>query len=108
MEYFGSFATLIFLPTSDIDVVVTTKFAHSRHHRHSPGSVDAPPPMRELAEMFKTLNICRDDVQILDKAAVPIIKITDLVTDIKVDISFNQPYGVATANFVNVSLRDRS
>jgi DNA polymerase sigma len=100
VDYFGSFRTAIFLPTSDIDVVVSTPMPPRTSRRHSP---DAP-PMRELADLLKSLRICREDnVQILDKAAVPIIKIVDRETDIKVDISFNQQYGVRTAELVNVS-----
>jgi DNA polymerase sigma len=40
---------------------------------------------------------------VLDKAAVPIVKMVDVETDIRVDISFNMEYGVKTAEAVIVS-----
>ena len=39
---------------------------------------------------------------VLDKAAVPIIKIVDKATNIRVDISFNMQHGVGTARLVKV------
>ncbi|CAB4061499.1 PAPD5_7 [Lepeophtheirus salmonis] len=62
VEISGSFRTGLYLPTSDIDLVICGK--------------------------------------VLDKAAVPIVKLTDIRSDIKVDISFNMSNGVRAAELI--------
>lgn len=39
-------------------------------------------------------------VRVLDKASVPIIKLTDRESQVKVDISFNMQSGVQSAEFI--------
>ena len=41
--------------------------------------------------------------QVLDKASVPIVKLVDTETDIKVDISFNMPNGVRSVKLIRVN-----
>lgn len=43
-----------------------------------------------------------NSVKVLDKASVPIIKLTDLATKIRVDISFNTSNGVKSAKLIKV------
>ncbi|XP_055343349.1 terminal nucleotidyltransferase 4B-like [Paramacrobiotus metropolitanus] len=88
VECFGSFPTGLFLPTSDIDVVVFGKWEQF--------------PLYTLQEEFVRSGICfPHDVKILDKAAVPILKITDQRTGVKVDISFNLVNGINSAKMLN-------
>lgn len=44
-------------------------------------------------------------LQVLDKASVPIVKLTDRQTDVKVDISFNMTNGVRSAELIMVTQR---
>ena len=41
-------------------------------------------------------------VKVLDKASVPIIKLTDLKTKVRVDISFNTNNGIKSAKLIKV------
>ncbi|KAJ8912839.1 hypothetical protein NQ315_007970 [Exocentrus adspersus] len=66
VEIFGSYRTGLYLPTSDIDLVV----------------------------------IVENSIKVLDKASVPIVKLIDKKTDIKVDISFNMCNGVKSAELI--------
>ncbi|XP_037085910.1 terminal nucleotidyltransferase 4B-like [Pollicipes pollicipes] len=82
---FGSFETGLYLPTSDIDMVVTGKWNNS--------------PLEMLKDVLIRAKICHpDSIRVLDKAAVPLIKLTDMRTNVKVDISFNMTNGLISAN----------
>ena len=72
---FGSVATDLFLPTSDIDITIEY-------------------PAFNQIEMRLAANILKSDpsffnVNVLDRAHVPIIKLVDRETEINIDISFN-------------------
>jgi len=41
-------------------------------------------------------------IKVLDKASVPIIKLTDLKSNVRVDISFNTWNGIKSARLINV------
>lgn len=87
VDYFGSFRTGLYLPTSDIDVVVI-------------GSWDTL-PLWSLEKALRENNIADSHtIKVLDKASVPIIKLTDKRTDIRVDISFNVKNGVKSAELI--------
>lgn len=87
VEIFGSFRTGLYLPTSDIDLVVL-------------GTWD-PPPLWELKDALVENNIAKEEyIKVLDKASVPIVKLTDNETDVKVDISFNMRSGVKSAKLI--------
>ncbi|XP_078478006.1 LOW QUALITY PROTEIN: terminal nucleotidyltransferase 4B-like [Lampetra planeri] len=84
VKVFGSFSTGLYLPTSDIDVVVF-------------GRWDAL-PLWTLAEELETHGVAaQGSVRVLDRATVPIIKMMDARSDVKVDISFNMENGVRSA-----------
>ena len=84
VKVFGSFDTGLYLPTSDIDLVVI-------------GDCDLYSLELELlsSDMFTpgTLNVLR-------KASVPIIKYEDKESKVKVDISFNMESGLRSAKKV--------
>lgn len=90
VEIFGSFATKLYLPTSDIDLMIMGKWDHS--------------PLYTLKNaLVSALVADESDIKVLDKASVPIIKVTDRETNVRVDISFNTSNGVNSANLIKVS-----
>ncbi|KAL0962103.1 hypothetical protein UPYG_G00335700 [Umbra pygmaea] len=87
VQIFGSFSTGLYLPTSDIDLVVFGKWER--------------PPLQQLEQALRNHNVAEHGtIKVLDKASVPIIKLTDQDTDVKVDISFNVETGVKAAQFI--------
>ncbi|XP_069469821.1 terminal nucleotidyltransferase 4A isoform X2 [Ambystoma mexicanum] len=87
VEIFGSFSTGLYLPTSDIDLVVFGKWDR--------------PPLNLLEQALRKRNVAEPgSIKVLDKATVPIIKLTDQETDVKVDISFNVETGVKAARLI--------
>merc|ERR1719219_2863460 len=85
VEIFGSFRSGLYLPTSDIDLVICGKWpqlpfgdlSDALHHLAKPGSL-----------------------KVLERAAVPIIKLADDLTGIKVDISFNMANGLRAVELI--------
>ncbi|XP_018562851.1 non-canonical poly(A) RNA polymerase protein Trf4-1 [Anoplophora glabripennis] len=87
VEIFGSYRTGLYLPTSDIDLVVIGKWTNL--------------PLRTLEQEFLEKDIAvENSIKVLDKASVPIVKLVDKKTDIKVDISFNMCNGVKSAELI--------
>ncbi|XP_044298862.1 terminal nucleotidyltransferase 4A isoform X2 [Varanus komodoensis] len=87
VQIFGSFSTGLYLPTSDIDLVVFGKWES--------------PPLQQLEQALRKHNVAEPySIKVLDKATVPIIKLTDQETEVKVDISFNVETGVKAAQFI--------
>uniref|UniRef100_A0A8D0AKH9 Terminal nucleotidyltransferase 4A n=1 Tax=Sander lucioperca TaxID=283035 RepID=A0A8D0AKH9_SANLU len=71
----------------DIDLVVFGKWER--------------PPLQELEQALRKHNVAEPfSIKVLDKATVPIIKLTDQETEVKVDISFNVETGVRAASFI--------
>uniref|UniRef100_A0A2L2YP34 polynucleotide adenylyltransferase n=2 Tax=Parasteatoda tepidariorum TaxID=114398 RepID=A0A2L2YP34_PARTP len=86
VEVYGSFRTGLYLPTSDIDLVVIEKKDIS---------------FRALEKALLENNIAKaSSIKVLDKASVPIVKLIDAKTDTKIDISFNMNSGVKSANLI--------
>ena len=84
---FGSYCTDLFLPTSDIDLVVFGEWVRL--------------PLFSLEEEFVKSDIAVEgSILVLDKTAVPIIKFIDKATEVKVDISFNQMGGIKSAQMI--------
>uniref|UniRef100_A0A8D0L722 Terminal nucleotidyltransferase 4B n=1 Tax=Sphenodon punctatus TaxID=8508 RepID=A0A8D0L722_SPHPU len=87
VQIFGSFKTGLYLPTSDIDLVVFGKWETL--------------PLWTLEGALRKHNVAvENSVKVLDKATVPIIKMTDSFTEVKVDISFNVQNGVKAAQLI--------
>uniref|UniRef100_A0A8D0BK87 Terminal nucleotidyltransferase 4B n=1 Tax=Salvator merianae TaxID=96440 RepID=A0A8D0BK87_SALMN len=87
VQIYGSFKTGLYLPTSDIDLVVFGKWETL--------------PLWTLEEALRKHNVAdKGSVKVLDKATVPIIKLTDSFTEVKVDISFNVQNGVKAAHLI--------
>ncbi|XP_069757721.1 terminal nucleotidyltransferase 4B isoform X1 [Narcine bancroftii] len=87
VQIFGSFSTGLYLPTSDIDLVVFGKWETL--------------PLWTLEEALRKHSVADESsVKVLDKATVPIIKLMDSYTEVKVDISFNVQNGVKAAQLI--------
>ncbi|XP_014260196.1 non-canonical poly(A) RNA polymerase PAPD5-like isoform X1 [Cimex lectularius] len=87
VEVFGSFRSGLYLPTSDIDLVVIGDWETL--------------PFRTLEKTLLEKNICTpENVKVLDKATVPIVKLTDKSSCVKIDISFNMSNGVRSAELI--------
>ncbi|KAJ3593621.1 hypothetical protein NHX12_005955 [Muraenolepis orangiensis] len=87
VQVFGSFSTGLYLPTSDIDLVVFGKWETA--------------PLWTLEAALRERNVADENsIKVLDKATVPIIKLTDSFTEVKVDISFNVRSGVKAAQLI--------
>ncbi|CAF3609284.1 unnamed protein product [Rotaria socialis] len=95
VDVYGSYKTGLYLPMSDIDLIV-----HSKDGRQwTPEELEAL--MLVLREAFCRHRICtQEGIQLLNGATVPIIKLTDRKTDVKVDMSFNMNNGLRSAQLV--------
>ncbi|RLN93769.1 hypothetical protein BBJ28_00008449 [Nothophytophthora sp. Chile5] len=91
LETFGSHNTQMFLPQSDIDMVL----------------FDVPTgkaPLFKLATALEELDWV-SYLEVIDKARIPIVKLVHKATDIHVDVSFNVAGGLATADLVKHYMR---
>lgn len=91
-QVFGSYTTQLFLPLSDIDMVVL-------------GVDPVRGNLRSLASALVRAKVCPYP-QVIDKAKVPIVKFVDTRTGIQVDVSFNQENGVHNTAVVNNYLKE--
>ncbi|XP_038070014.1 terminal nucleotidyltransferase 4A-like [Patiria miniata] len=92
VEIYGSYRTMLYLPTSDIDLVVF-------------GDLGDCPYFRIGNELEKSHIAEMGSIKVLDKASVPIVKLTDDLTKVKVDISFNMRSGIACAKLIEDFIR---
>lgn len=91
VETFGSHETQMFLPHSDIDLVI----------------FGAPTGKESLFVLAQEVE-ARDMVsylEVIDKARIPIVKFVDKNSGIQVDISFNISSGLATADLIKQYMR---
>jgi len=87
VEVFGSYRTGLYLPTSDVDLVVFGRWPHL--------------PLRTLERAFINEGIADEDgIQVIDKAAVPIVKVIDSETEVRCDISFNMANSMNAVDLV--------
>ncbi|CAF3893315.1 unnamed protein product [Rotaria magnacalcarata] len=81
-----------YLPTASVDV-------YGNGRQWTPEELEAL--MLVLREAFCRHRICtQEGIQLLNGATVPIIKLTDRKTDVKVDMSFNMNNGLRSAQLV--------
>lgn len=93
VEVFGSFRTGLYLPSSDIDLVVFGCWKIK--------------PLYTLRDELVRRGVCDEArTTVLDKATVPIIKMTDKTTGIKVDIAFNVTNGLTSAELIQGFLKE--
>jgi len=89
---FGSVNTDLYLPSSDIDVVIFGKFKH---------------PRQPLFSLSGILNKTQQyhEVQVISHAKVPIIKLIDNQTNLSIDISFNMENGLQNSDLIKSYLK---
>ncbi|KAG8908521.1 hypothetical protein FRB99_005881 [Tulasnella sp. 403] len=88
---FGSYGTNLYLPTGDIDLVVT-----------EPDVESVVPVLRKFAKALVQMRVAKpSSVTVVSKARVPIVKFTTIYGEFLVDISVNQTGGISAANLVN-------
>ncbi|EGV62342.1 Poly(A) polymerase [Yamadazyma tenuis] len=83
---FGSFATDLYLPGSDIDMVVVSKNGDCEN-RHK---------LYQLSSFLRSKKLAKD-IEVIAGAKVPIIKFVDPKTNIHLDISFERTNGLDAA-----------
>lgn len=91
LETFGSHNTQMFLPKSDIDMVLF-------------GVPDGTKPLFELADRLSERGLV-SYLEVIDKARIPIVKFVHKASEIHVDVSFNVAGGLATADLVKHYMR---
>ena len=105
IESFGSFETGLYLPTSDIDLVVVPATGPLKNDEENDDD-HVKPPLRKLARALIKAGIADSrSVQVISRARVPIIKFTDRLTGHPVDISFNIASGLDGARFLKEQLK---
>ncbi|KAJ1766814.1 hypothetical protein IW140_005139 [Coemansia sp. RSA 1813] len=96
---FGSFATRLYLPTSDIDMTVMLYKKNSSKKAVAPAYENKEAVRRflyTLAKHLKNAGFCQS-CEVIAHARVPIIKTHEMITGIAVDISINADSGVQSA-----------
>jgi len=89
VHIFGSFKTGLYLSTSDIDLVVVGRWEVL--------------PLKTLEKALLDQKIADPSMlKVLDKASVPIIKLTDRDSKVKVDISFNMASGLKAVELIKM------
>lgn len=88
---FGSFASGLYLPTADMDLVVLSRSFKSGGPRQIGQSINQ---LRQLTQHIDRLGIAKpNSVTFIGRSKVPIVKFIDKRTGIKVDISFENDSG---------------
>ncbi|XP_010675574.2 uncharacterized protein LOC104891567 [Beta vulgaris subsp. vulgaris] len=88
VEVFGSYRTGLYLPSSDIDVVILES------------NIKTPQiGLQALARALSQKGIAKK-MQVIGKARVPIIKFVEKVTDVQFDISFDVDNGPKAAAYI--------
>ncbi|KAL5572970.1 hypothetical protein UlMin_022567 [Ulmus minor] len=88
VEVFGSFRTGLYLPSSDIDVVILES--------------GIPKPQQGLQALSRALSqrSMAKKIQVIAKARVPIIKFVEKISNLAFDISFDLQNGPIAAEFI--------
>ena len=93
VQVFGSFASGLYLPTSDMDLVVMES-----------GAEDVRSALRKLADTLSRRGVARD-LEVRANARVPIVKFTDTRTGLDFDISFDVGNGPGAAALIRAAIR---
>jgi len=94
LEVFGSYTTELYLPSSDIDIVLMGKCTSPCQQLHliKNGLIESGIAKEET-------------IKVLDRAIVPIIKFTHAIVDIKIDISINQDRALKSVHYIKDIIR---
>ena len=88
VEIFGSFKTGLYLPSSDVDLVII----HSGCRNEADG-------LRALAIALSRRGLARN-IQVIAQARVPIVKFEEPRSGVQFDVTFDRANGPAAAEFV--------
>lgn len=102
VQVFGSFDSQLYLPTSDLDLVVIDDSID-----HNTANVNKSPLHRLAKALRKAAVPLPETLNLITKARVPIIKYVDALTDFEVDVCFNVPSGVEAAKFMQKEMRSQ-
>lgn len=92
LHCFGSFAAKLYLPNADMDLVVVS--SHFMNH-HQPSFCQSGNQMFRLADLLVRSGIAEEwSVEVITKAKVPLVKFIDRMTNLKVDMSFENKTGL--------------
>jgi non-canonical poly(A) RNA polymerase PAPD5/7 len=94
VQVFGSFASGLYLPTSDVDVVILNS-----------GCVDVALGLKALASALARQGLATN-FQVISKARVPIVKFREIQSGYNFDVSFDIANGPEAASTIR-SLMDR-
>jgi DNA polymerase sigma len=89
VKVFGSYATDMYLPGSDIDMVVLSP----------DGKYDSRAFLYQLGSRLKSSGIAQK-VEVIAKARVPIIKFVDIQSTIHIDVSFERTNGIEAVEII--------
>lgn len=92
VEIFGSLRTGLYLPSSDIDIVIFGEWKSI--------------PLSTLSQALQNNGILKSDINIIANASVPIVRLVHSPSGIKVDISFNMENGVNSAKLIKKLMKD--
>ncbi|KAL3240073.1 non-canonical poly(A) polymerase TRF5 [Nakaseomyces bracarensis] len=95
LHVFGSYATDLYLPGSDIDCVINSKDGDKENRQY----------LYELARHLKQEGLATR-VEVIAKARVPIIKFVEPESDIHIDVSFERTNGLAAAKIIREWIDD--
>ncbi|KAF3104007.1 hypothetical protein TWF102_003387 [Orbilia oligospora] len=98
IQAFGSFAAEIYLPTSDMDIVLLSR----QYLETSRPKYDSGNEIRKLARILRNSDLPQSGTLVpILSAKVPIIKYKDRLTGLSVDISFENPSGLIAIRTFN-------
>lgn len=86
VQVFGSYATDLYLPGSDIDMVIISQ----------EGDLEQRSRLYQLSSFLRTKKLAKN-IEVIAKAKVPIIKFVDPLSNIHIDVSFERTNGVIAA-----------
>jgi len=96
---FGSFPTGLYLPTSDMDLVVVSD--HLLFRNGAPRYTDRKSLYRFGDGLRKSRRVHNNEIEFIIGARVPLVKFVDKRTRLKVDISFENPGGLQAVKTFN-------
>ncbi|KAH3670811.1 hypothetical protein WICMUC_004780 [Wickerhamomyces mucosus] len=95
VHVFGSYATDLYLPGSDIDMVIVSVA----------GNYDTRNSLYQLSSYLKREKLARN-VEVIAKAKVPIIKFSETHSNIHIDVSFERTNGITAARTIRTWLQE--
>ena len=95
---FGSFDTGLYLPESDIDLVCLGTPAEAwRHNSSKEAKQQKGKLLHKLARALREADWPVEDLEVVDKAKVPIVKFVDGTTGVAVDICLEERSGLESS-----------